>query len=149
MTFSLTGWIWGVLTIILPCSLALQQSPGHWKIRNKMAIEKIFPKHPCDAMYKYISCLQQWRILLKERDRDKIDNVLNSAIKWLRYFRSRGEGWPVSELLSLGSEWLSCLMRFLVQYWCFVLCSLVFICKMESPAFVRLTLWINSVTSFQ
>jgi hypothetical protein len=36
-----------------------------WTVRNKMAIEKHFPKAPSDVMYVAISLLQKWSLLLK------------------------------------------------------------------------------------
>lgn len=38
-----------------------------WRIRNKMVIERQFPK-PSDVMYSGLSYLQKWKILLKEKD---------------------------------------------------------------------------------
>lgn len=57
-----------------------------WKVRNKMAIEKSFPKQPITAFFKSLSCLQRWKILLKEEDRQKIDAVITRAEVWLKAF---------------------------------------------------------------
>lgn len=39
-----------------------------WIIKNKMAIEKKFPKAPTDVLFVAISLMQKWSILLKEED---------------------------------------------------------------------------------
>lgn len=54
-----------------------------WKIRNKMAIEKNFPKQPIEALFKSISCLQKWRILVKEGEREDLDHVISLAEIWI------------------------------------------------------------------
>jgi len=54
-----------------------------WVNRNKMAIEKSFPKDPLQVLYSGISFLQKWRPLLKQADRDdmmKILEVLKSVM---------------------------------------------------------------------
>lgn len=38
-----------------------------WKVRNKMAIEKTFPNQPIEVIFKFVSCLQRWRVLIKKR----------------------------------------------------------------------------------
>lgn len=48
-----------------------------WRTRNKMTIEKKFPKSASNVMFYGISFLQKWRILLKEGDRTKLETVLD------------------------------------------------------------------------
>ena len=43
-----------------------------WTTRNKMAIEKGFPKAPTDIIYVALTLMQKWSILLKEEDREKL-----------------------------------------------------------------------------
>ena len=59
-----------------------------WKIRNKMAIEKSFPKKPIVAVFKSLSCLQRWSLLLKGKERQELDAVINSAENWMKTFTS-------------------------------------------------------------
>lgn len=40
-----------------------------------MAIEKKFPKAPTAVVYSAVSLMQRWRILLKEGDRRRFDQV--------------------------------------------------------------------------
>ena len=46
-----------------------------WITRNKMAIEKIFPKMPADVLYAALSLLQKWTTLLKKGDKSRIIQV--------------------------------------------------------------------------
>ena len=46
-----------------------------WMTRNKMAIEKSFPKTPTDVIYLALSLMQKWSILLKEEDRRSVMQV--------------------------------------------------------------------------
>lgn len=55
-----------------------------WKIRNKMVIEKTFPKQPIEVIVKFVTCLQRWRMLTKEADRMKVEDFLSSAEDWLK-----------------------------------------------------------------
>ena len=57
-----------------------------WKIRNRMAIEKVFPNHLTEAIFKFISCLQKWRILIREDDRRRLDKVINMMEDWMKSF---------------------------------------------------------------
>jgi len=50
-----------------------------WTTRNKMAIEKHFPKAPTDVIYAALSLMQKWSIMLKEGERKRFMQV-NDAI---------------------------------------------------------------------
>lgn len=52
-----------------------------------MAIEKSFPKAPTDVMYIAVSLMQKWAILLKENDRERVEDILNNIASWLRGFQ--------------------------------------------------------------
>jgi len=39
-----------------------------WTVRNKMAINKAFPRAPTDIIYIALSLLQKWSAKLKEKD---------------------------------------------------------------------------------
>ena len=69
-----------------------------WTTRNKMAIEKIFPKAPSDVLYVAISLMQKWSHLLKEKDKECVDHILKSVLSWMKDFR------PSAILLSDVSE---------------------------------------------
>ena len=43
-----------------------------WITRNKMAIEKVFPKAPSDVIYVAISLMQKWNHLLRRRTRNRL-----------------------------------------------------------------------------
>ena len=58
-----------------------------WTARNKMAIEKSFPKTPTDVIYLALSLMQKWSILLKEEDRRSVMQVKESLLGWLKAFR--------------------------------------------------------------
>jgi hypothetical protein len=42
-----------------------------WTTRDKMAIEKHFPKAPTDVIYDALSLMQKWSIMLKEGERKR------------------------------------------------------------------------------
>lgn len=58
-----------------------------WVTRNKMAIEKIYPKAPLDVLYAAISLLQKWILLLKEGDKWRMSQVKDAVICWTRRFK--------------------------------------------------------------
>jgi hypothetical protein len=58
-----------------------------WTTRNKLAIEKSFPKAPTDVLYAAISFMQKWSLLLKETDKERIDHIIGSILTWLKAFR--------------------------------------------------------------
>lgn len=60
-----------------------------WLTRNKMATEKSFVKSPTDVMYMAISLLQRWSILLKEKDRERVSQVLEAILRWLKDFKPK------------------------------------------------------------
>lgn len=60
-----------------------------WKIRNKLAIEGVFSKHPHEVIFKFMSCLQQWQVLIKKEQQMKLDNLVTLVESWLKHFCSR------------------------------------------------------------
>lgn len=58
-----------------------------WVTRNKMMIEKRFPREPSDVLYAALSLVQRWLILLKESDRRRMAQVKDSVIYWMRSFK--------------------------------------------------------------
>ena len=59
-----------------------------WVTRNKMAIEKVFPKAPTDVLYAALSLLQKWIMLLKENDRWRMSQVKDMVVCWMRSFKT-------------------------------------------------------------
>jgi hypothetical protein len=55
------------------------ESRALWLIRNKLSIEKSFPKQPADCFFKNAMFLQLWRPLLKEKHVDKL-NIMVGAL---------------------------------------------------------------------
>ena len=56
--------------------------------RNKMAIEKCYPKTPADILYDTLSLLQRWSLLLKAIDKEKVDQAKSMLLRWMRNFES-------------------------------------------------------------
>jgi hypothetical protein len=52
-----------------------------------MAIEKIFIKSPNEVIYTAISLLQRWTVLLREKDRDRVEQALEAIRDWMRSFK--------------------------------------------------------------
>lgn len=47
-----------------------------WNIRNKLAMEGTLISTPADAMFKMSIYMQSWRVLVRQRDRELLDEVL-------------------------------------------------------------------------
>ena len=63
-----------------------------------MAIEKVFPKAPSEVMYVAISLMQKWSHLLRGKDKEQVDQILENILAWMKNFR------PNAILLSDVSE---------------------------------------------
>ena len=59
-----------------------------WITRNKMAIERQYPKTPTDILYNVLSLMQRWLLLLKEVDKWKVSQVKERMLQWLRGFKA-------------------------------------------------------------
>lgn len=70
-----------------------------WTTRNKMAIEKKFPKNSIEVLIHGISFLQKWEILLKEEDRCKVEEARTQMVSWCRSFAPSRE--QVSDVFEL------------------------------------------------
>jgi len=57
-----------------------------WNNRNKMSIEHKFPKSPSDIMYIALSFMQKWSLLLKEDNRQRITQIKDEVLRWMRSF---------------------------------------------------------------
>ena len=51
-----------------------------WTIRNKMVIERVFLRHASDSMFKFLAFLQQWYPLSRQRDRGRLDVMLDRLL---------------------------------------------------------------------
>jgi hypothetical protein len=70
------------------------QSWALWVIRNKLTIEKSFPKQRDDCFFKTAMFLQLWRPLLKEKHVDKLDamvGALRSLYRQTRVITPQGQ----------------------------------------------------------
>lgn len=59
-----------------------------WNCMNKTMIEKRFPKVPTDVIYTALSYMQKWSCLLKEEDRDRIVQLKEGIMQWLKNFKA-------------------------------------------------------------
>jgi hypothetical protein len=50
-----------------------------WNTRNKFSIERKFPRHPVDVIYKLIISLQLWRPLQSPMEQVFVDELLVMA----------------------------------------------------------------------
>lgn len=57
-----------------------------WTTRNKMVIEKKFPRRPTDVVYTALSFLQVWSFKLKE-DQERISQFRMAIMRWLKEFK--------------------------------------------------------------
>ena len=70
-----------------------------WCNRNKMAIERVFPNKPIDSLLKDISCLQSWKILLKEGDKERLDPALDHLVACCNNLQT--SAWMPSDVVEL------------------------------------------------
>jgi hypothetical protein len=59
-----------------------------WKVRNKMAIEKVMIKSPRVLIFNIISLMQQWKEMLPEREKEWVANAMCRLKR--RMCRTRG-----------------------------------------------------------
>jgi hypothetical protein len=52
-----------------------------------MAIEKVFPKAPSDVIYVAISLMQKWSHLLRGKNKERVDQILENILSWMKNFR--------------------------------------------------------------
>ena len=58
-----------------------------WNNRNNMSTESKFPKNPSDIMYIALTFMQKWSLLLKDDDRQRIVQVKDEILRWMRKFK--------------------------------------------------------------
>jgi hypothetical protein len=49
-----------------------------WNIQNKLTMEGVLIGKPADALYKMIIYMQQWRMLVKWKDRGLVDAAMET-----------------------------------------------------------------------
>jgi hypothetical protein len=52
-----------------------------------MAIKKKFPNSPSDIIYIALSFMQKWSVLLKEDDRQRIKQVKERILGWMKHIK--------------------------------------------------------------
>lgn len=72
---------------------------GLWTVRNKMCIEKRFPKSSHEVFDKILQLMQKWRVLLKEQDTRFIDSSLKEVKTWLLKFWEHTESLEVEGVI--------------------------------------------------
>jgi hypothetical protein len=60
-----------------------------WTIRNKMVIERIFLWRVSDSIFKFLAFLQQWYPLYRQRDRERLDSMLEDLLMAARHISSQ------------------------------------------------------------
>lgn len=65
---------------------------GLWTARNKMGIEKIFPRNSNEIFHNFFVFLQKWRILLREQSAPYLDDKITRMKSWAAVFHSLAKG---------------------------------------------------------
>lgn len=124
-----------------------------WNTRNKLVIEGVCPKSPSGELYKILSYLQRWHVLLGGDEQSKLDERMAQVRTWPERFQSRlKESTMAEDFLSKSSLKLSlvascyALSLFLdpVSLWCswsffsirsgYVMYVVRLLCKLVTPA---------------
>jgi hypothetical protein len=63
-----------------------------WNVRNKMVIERIFLRRASDSIFKFLAFLQQWYPLCRQRDRDRLDGMLEDLLAAARRLSTPSSG---------------------------------------------------------
>ena len=51
-----------------------------------MAIDGVYVRYPTDIIFKILHCLQRWRSLLGNEDRERLDAQMEAIQKWVKAF---------------------------------------------------------------
>ena len=60
-----------------------------WTTRNKMVIERVFPRRASDSFFKFLAFLQHWHPLARPRDRDRLQLLLDALVSSARRLSDR------------------------------------------------------------
>lgn len=55
---------------------------------NSVAMEKNFRISSSDAMFRILSLIQKWNLLLREQDRDEVEDKINK-MDWFQNFKEK------------------------------------------------------------
>lgn len=87
--------------------LVLQLQLGLFgELGTKQCLKRVFIKNPIDVIFKILSCLQHWQVLLKGDDGEKLDRFRASAEDWVKDFCNRNVNLNVNLYNSQSSLWL-------------------------------------------
>jgi hypothetical protein len=56
-----------------------------WTTRNAMVIERIFLRRASDSIFKFLAILQQWYPLCRQRDKERLDSMLEDLLMAARH----------------------------------------------------------------
>jgi len=59
-----------------------------WTTRNKMVIDKVFPKKASDSFFKFLAFLQHWHPLSRQRDCDRLGLMMDALLASARRLSS-------------------------------------------------------------
>ena len=76
---------------MIPNCFLLPSYGGPYDSRNKMRLEKKFPKQPVDVLYSIILKLRNWGVLLQEEDMKRFDKACDILELWRKEFIKTGE----------------------------------------------------------
>ena len=60
-----------------------------WTTRNKMVIERVFPRRASDSFFKFLAFLQHWHPLARPRDHDRLQLYLDALVASARRLSGR------------------------------------------------------------
>jgi hypothetical protein len=58
-----------------------------WTIRNMICIEKSFPEKLVDTVYLGLSFIQKWKLLMKELDISKVEDLAKTVLGYAKHFK--------------------------------------------------------------
>jgi hypothetical protein len=54
---------------------------------NKIYIKRLFSNKPIDTIYLGVAFLHKWRVLIKEPEKSKVEELLKALLKYAKMFR--------------------------------------------------------------
>jgi hypothetical protein len=59
-----------------------------WLARNNMCMRKKFPNKPCNVVHQGLSYAQKWRVLMMDKEKTKVEEMINQMLHYLGEFES-------------------------------------------------------------
>ena len=59
-----------------------------WTVRDKMVIKRVFLQCASDSVFKILAFLRQWYPLCRQRDRDRLDGMIDDLLVAVRQLAS-------------------------------------------------------------